>query len=217
MNIQTLWEGQKFPNCDTCKKECQGHLDYDNICSNLNYLKEYAEKNYEKNKESFIELKKLMGNKIPTIYSFGCGLGLDYVGAVEVFGEKVKYYGIDECDWAIKKTDAYKNFKPTLPQTSKFDVGTFLLNGRQNNLVICFFNSLFTISNNTKLDEVLLKALQNQDEFYIVCDYTINSNYHMPKEEQDFINNLIKRLRGKFKFKSIDILEGKGIIIYGDR
>lgn len=184
---------------------------------NLNYLKEYAEKNYEKNKESFVELKKVMGNKMPAIFSFGCGLGLDYIGAVEVFGEKVKYYGIDECDWAIKKTEAYKNFKPKLPKTRKFHVGSFLLNGRQTNLVVCFFNSLFTISNNTNLDKILLKALQNQDEFYIVCDYTINSNYHMPKEEKDFIDSLIKKLHGQFRFKNIDILDGKGIIIYGVR
>ena len=38
--------------------------------------------------------------KVPTIYSFGCGLGLDYVGAVEVFGERVKYYGIDDLEEA---------------------------------------------------------------------------------------------------------------------
>ena len=56
MKIDKLWEGYKFPSCEKCKKDCAGHLDYDNLCSNLNYLKEYAEKNFEKNKESFIEL-----------------------------------------------------------------------------------------------------------------------------------------------------------------
>lgn len=57
-----------------------------------------------------------------------CGIGLDYIGAIEVFAEKIKYYGIDECEWAIaKKTGAYKNFSPKLPKTIKFDVGTFSL------------------------------------------------------------------------------------------
>lgn len=48
MKFDSLWNGYKFPSCDTCKKDCQGHLDYGNLCSNLNYLKDYAEANYEK-------------------------------------------------------------------------------------------------------------------------------------------------------------------------
>ena len=35
-----------------------------------------------------IELKKVIGKKIPTIFSFGCGIGLDYIGAKDVFGEE---------------------------------------------------------------------------------------------------------------------------------
>ena len=60
-------------------------------------------------------------------------------------------------------------------------------------------------------------ALQDKNNFYIVCDYTINSNYHMPKEEQDFINKLLKKISGQFKFKRFEILGGDGIIIYGER
>ena len=52
MKIEELWEGYRFPKCENCKKDCAGHLDYNNLCSNLNYLKEYAQKNYDKNKES---------------------------------------------------------------------------------------------------------------------------------------------------------------------
>ena len=216
MKIEKLWENYKFPSCEHCKKDCAGHLDYDNLCSNLNYLKEYAEKNYEKNKESFAELKKHIGSKTPTIFSFGCGLGLDYIGASEVF-ENVKYWGVDDCDWAIKKTDAYKNFEPKLPKTIKYDVGAYILQGKQQNLVVCFFNSLFTISNNSNLEKELVEALQHQDSFYLICDYTINSNYHMPKEEQEFIDKLINKLKPVFKFKKFDILDGRGIIIYGVR
>lgn len=139
MKISKLWEEYKFPQCEQCKKDCAGHLKYDNLCLNLNYLQEYGEKNYIKNKESFVELKNIMVNKIPTIFSFGCGIGLDCIGANEVFGNDIKYYGIDECEWAVKKTDNYKNFSPKLPKTIKFDVGTFLLNGSQDNLVLCFF------------------------------------------------------------------------------
>jgi hypothetical protein len=28
-------------------------------------------------------------NQKPSIFSFGCGLGLDYLGAIESFGERV--------------------------------------------------------------------------------------------------------------------------------
>ncbi len=59
--------------------------------------------------------------------------------------------------------------------------------------------------------------MQNKRNFYIICDYTINSNYHMPKEEQDFINKLLRRLTGQFKFKRFEILGGDGIIICGER
>lgn len=110
------------------------------------------------------------------------------------------------------KTDNYKNFSPKLPKTIKFD-GTFLLNGSQDNLVLCFFNSLFTISENTDLDKLLITALKNQDEFYFVCDYTINSNFHMVAVEQEFIDNLIKKLKQHLKTKRYETLDGKGIII----
>lgn len=213
MNIDVLWKNYKFPNCENCKKDCAGHLDYDNLCSNLNYLYEYGEKNFTKNKDSFLELKKIIGAVSPTIFSFGCGIGLDYLGAIEVFGEKIKYYGIDECDWAIAKTSGYKNFDPKLPKTIKFDVGTFLLGGNYDNLVLCFFNSLFTISENTDLEKRLLETLKNKDKFYFVCDYTINSNFHMPTVEQHFIDRLIRKLRTDFSFNRFEILDGKGIIV----
>lgn len=217
MDIKSLWKDYKFPNCETCSHNCQGRLDYDNLCSNLNYLKEYGEENYIKNKESFNELKNIMCNKMPTIFSYGCGLGLDFVCATEIFGNNIKYYGIDDINWAIKETDNYKNFEPKLPKTIKFDVGNFLLDGIHENLVICFFNSLFTISNNSELDKILFNALKSKNDFYIVCDYTINSNFHMPKEEQDFLNKLENKLKPKFYFKHFDILDGRGIIISGKR
>lgn len=195
------------------QKKCQGHLAYENLCSNLNYLQEYAEKNYEKNKESFVELKKLTGSVKPNIFSFGCGLGLDYIGAKEIF-DVLNYYGIDECDWAIKKTNSYKNFEPKLPKTIKYEDGMFMLTATRKNAVICFFNSLFTISNNTNLKKDLINALENKRNFYLICDYTINNNYHIPSEEQEFITVLEKELRKTFKFKHFEILDGKGIIIY---
>lgn len=213
MNVDVLWKNYRFPNCENCKKDCAGHLDYDNLCSNLNYLYEYGKKNFTKNKDSFLELKKIIGDMSPTIFSFGCGIGLDYIGAIEVFGEKIIYYGIDECDWAIAKTSAYKNFSPKLPKTIKFDVGTFLLGGNYDNLVLCFFNSLFTISENTDLEKRLLETLKNKDKFYFVCDYTINSNFHMPTVEQHFIDRLIRKLRTNFSFNRFEILDGKGIIV----
>ena len=217
MEIKKLQEGFKYPKCENCKKDCQGHLDYDNLCSNINYLKEYGEKNYKKNKESFIELKKIIGKIKPNIFSFGCGLGLDYVGAKEVF-DGLNYYGIEECDWSIKKTDNYKNFEFKLPKTFKFDDGMFMLTAIKDNAVLCFFNSLFTISNNTvDLKEQLISALQNKQNFYILCDYTINYNYHMPKEEQDFLKSLLRKFSDSFEFKCYEILDGRGIMIAGSK
>lgn len=84
-------------------------------------------------------------------------------------------------------------------------------------LFYVFFNSLFTISQNTDLDKLLITALKNQDEFYLVCDYTINSNFHMVAVEQEFIDNLIKKLKQYFKIKRYEILDGKGIIIKAKR
>lgn len=217
MDINNLLKGYKFAKCESCKKECSGHLDYGNLCSNLNYLEEYGERNYLKNRNSFFELKKLMFNEMPTIFSFGCGLGLDYIGAKEVFGNNLKYYGIEECDWAITKTDNYKTFVPKLPQTISFEVGSFILSGIHNNTVLCFFNSLFTISENTDLSTVLFEVLQNREKFYILCDFTINSNYRMPTVERKFIENLMLKLKSKFSFNCLNILDGAGIIVVANK
>ncbi len=165
MNIENLWECYKFPRCENCQKDCKGHLDYQNLCANLNYLKEYGEKNYEKNKESFEELKKILGNRKPNIFSFGCGLGLDCVAANEVFEKGYKYYGIDNSDWKIKETENYKNFEPHLPKTMKYDDGIFFLNIFSEDIVLCFFNSLFTISNNSDLLKDLVNVLQKKEKF----------------------------------------------------
>lgn len=77
---------------------------------------------------------------------------------------------------------------------------------------MCFFNSLFTISENTNLDKILITALKNQDEFYLICNYAINSNFHVSAVEHSFIDNLIRKLKPYFKIKHFEILDGKGII-----
>ena len=46
------------------------------------------------------------------------------------------------------------------------------------------------------------------------CDYTINNNYHMPKEEMDFLKSLRRKLNS-FHYNSFEILDGKGIILSG--
>ena len=219
MKIETIWQGIKTNKCENCNKECNGKLKYDDLCANVNYLKEYGEKNYEKNRETFEELKKIMGDDRPSIFSFGCGIGLDYLGAVENFGEKITYYPIEETRWAIMDTDNYKNFIPKLPKRiTKFNEGMTLLSMTPNNAVVCFFNSLFTISKNTpNLKNRLISALQSKSNFYFVCDYTVNNNFHMPTVENEFIDGLLKDLKTKFTFKKFDILGGKGIILQGKR
>ena len=39
----------------------------------------------------------------------------------------------------------------------------------------------------------------------------------MVKEEKDFINKLVSKLRATFEFKFFDILEGRGIIVIGTK
>jgi hypothetical protein len=217
--IEKLWSGYNFNNCDDCDNEgCKGRLDYDNLCSNLNYLKQYGQKNYEKNAETFAELKKLMQVEKPTIFSFGAGIALDYIGAVENFGEVVAYLPVEECEWAITKTDAYQSFEPPLPKNQfGFIDGMTLLKMVRKNAVICFFNSLFTISENTDLKEKLVSALSGKENFYFVCNYTMNSSFHLPSTEMKFIDSLIRKLRDTFSFKRHEVLGGDGVIIKGER
>ncbi len=219
MKIEKLWTGLDYPKCDNCEQECKGHLDYKNLCSNVNYLREYGEKNLNKNKESFGELKKVIGDAKPSIFSFGCGIGLDCIAAKEVFGDNIKYYGIEKCNWAIKKTENCQNFEPVLPQTFNYVDGLFLLTSvSSNDVVLCFFNSLYSISQNERnLCEQFVKALQNKKSFYILCDYTVNSTYHIPRLENDLIECILKKLSPKFTFKRLPILDGKGTIVVATR
>lgn len=217
MEIEKLWKGIKVGDCEICKnKECKGHLEYNNLCANAKYLREYGEKNFEKNRETFVELKKIFGDEEPAVFSFGCGLGLDYLGANEVFADKGLYYPIEECEWAITNTENYKNFKPELPKKIlKYKDGILLLSMTPKNAVVCFFNSLFTISNNADLKNELILALENKENFYFVCNFTVNNNFHLPTVENDFIDDLVKQLKSNFVIKKFDILGGKGIIITG--
>lgn len=96
MEIKNLWGKYKFPNCDTCKKDC-GKYKYNNLCSNLNYLKNYGEEYYNRMKESFEELSKITKNKV-IIFSFGCGPSLDYLASKEIFQSDFSYFGVDECE-----------------------------------------------------------------------------------------------------------------------
>ncbi len=64
MEISKLWEGYKFPKCEQCKKDCAGHLKYDNLCSNLNHLQEYGEKIMLKTKKVLLNLKRLWEIKV---------------------------------------------------------------------------------------------------------------------------------------------------------
>ena len=219
-SLEKLWEGFKANECENCTNNaCEGRLNYDDLCSNINYLRKYGKQNYEKNRETFYELKKLIGNEKPAIFSFGCGLGLDFLGAVEVFGDNGIYYPIDENRWAIVNTDNYRNFKPKLPKkTMSLEEGIMLLSVTSQNAVICFFNSLFAISKNTQnLNRKLITALQSKKNFFFVCNYTMNSNLFMPSTELEFIDKLLNELKYKYSFKKLEILSGKGIIISGER
>ena len=217
--IEKLWSGYNFSDCDDCNNEgCKGRLDYDNLCSNLNYLKKYGQKNYEKNAETFAELKRIMQGEQPTIFLFGAGIALDYIGAVANFGSAVSYLPVEECAWAITQTDAYQDFEPPLPKGNLgFRDGMALLKMIKKNAVICFFNSLFTISENTDLKEKLVSALSGKTNFYFVINYTMNSSFHLPSTEMKFIDSLIRRMRSAFRFKRYEVLGGNGVIIKGEK
>ena len=147
MDINGLWKCFKFSNCDKCKEDC-GKYDYNNLCSNLNYLKNYGQEYFDRTKESFFELRNIIDFK-PSIFSFGCGCSLDYLAAKEVFENDFGYFNIDECEWAIKNTDVYKNLDNNMPKENlSFDEGKRFLHLAVSNVVICLFNSLNDIMNN---------------------------------------------------------------------
>ena len=160
-----------------------------------------------------------MGDERPNVFSFGCGLALDYVGAVEHFGKNGVCYPIDECNWAIKKTENFKNFDPELPAKNlSFKEGMMLLDMTPKNAVVCFFHSLFTISRNTsELMTKLTSALRNKNNFYFVCNFTINHQFHMVVEERKFISEFSANLKDTFTLKHFNILGDRGIIISGKR
>lgn len=60
MKLETLWKNYKIPNCEKCKKDCSGALNYDSLCSNLNYLRNYAENNYEKKQRKLYFFQRLV-------------------------------------------------------------------------------------------------------------------------------------------------------------
>ncbi len=149
MNVEILWKDYKFPSCEKCKKNC-GKYEYNNLCSNLNYLKDYGQEYFDRMKESFEELNKLNNNKL-TIFSFGCGCNLDYMASMEVY-ENMSYIGVDNTQWSIKETRAYKNlFCDENNNNFNYNEGIKLLSIVHGNVVVCFFNSLNDILQNKKI------------------------------------------------------------------
>ena len=217
MDIKSLWKSYKFPNCDKCKEEC-GKYDYDNLCSNLNYLKNYGQEYFDRMKESFIELKNLIDFK-PSIFSFGCGCSLDYLAAKEVFENDFGYFNIDECEWAIKNTEAYKNLDDNMPKENLFfDEGKRFLHLAVSNIVICLFNSLNDIMNNKEnLLGEFFECLHQKQNFCVVCNHTRGGNHVLAWNEECFLEDLCKKLRKYFNIKKLKILGGEGIIISGKR
>ena len=217
MNIEVLWKDYKFPSCDTCKKNC-GKYEYDNLCSNLNYLKNYGQEYFDRMKESLEELSKLNNNKL-TIFSFGCGCNLDYIAGIEVFKNNLSYIGVDKTEWAIKDTKAYKNLLNNETKNNfKYGEGVKLLSVVPSNAVVCFFNSLNDILQNTKeLKEDLLNSLERKSNFYIVCNYTRGGNHVIAWNEECFLKSLVNKLKNRFSIKQLGILGGEGIIISGNR
>lgn len=217
MKIENLWKNYKFPNCENCKRDC-GKYEYDNLCSNLNYLKNYGDEYYERMKESFAELAKVIKDKI-VVFSFGCGCSLDYLAGKEIFENNFSYFGVDECEWAVKDTSAYKNLDEYMPKKNlNYYEGLRLLSIVPNNAVICFFNSLNDIMNNKKdLKKDLLETMSIKTNFQIICNYTRGGNHTLAWNEECFLKDLCKNLRSKFQIKQLEILNGEGIIISGTR
>ena len=178
----------------------------------------YGKPNYEQNRETFAELKKIMSGQSSAIFSFGCGIGLDSLAVKESFGENVVYHAIDEYKWAIADTSNYKNFEPKLPKRfMKFKDGISLLHMTPKSVVICFFHSLYSIKKTTDLKEELLSALIAKNNFYFVCNFTINNHFGPTLNERDFIDDLVAELSKIFAIKQFDILNDRGIIIQGKR
>jgi hypothetical protein len=210
--IEKLTKGIKVAPCESC-------FEYDNLDSNVNYLENYGQQYYDRMAASFAELKKITGNKRPHILSFGCGCCLDYIACKENFGDNFSYTPIDKCEWAIMQTEQYKNLTSGMPKKSlSFNDGIMLLQMIPDNAAICFFNSLNDILNDKPNSQTTLASvLSTKSNFYLVCNFTVTSNFTLAMTEQNFIDELLKELNTKFVFKKFDILGGKGILIQGQK
>ena len=84
--------------------------------------------------------------------------------------------------------------------------------------VVCFFNSLNDILQNTKnLKEDLVDSLERKSNFYIVCNYTRGGNHTFAWNEECFLKSLCNKLKDRFSIKQLEILSGEGIIISGSK
>lgn len=87
-----------------------------------------------------------------------------------------------------------------------------------SNVVVCFFNSLNDILQNTKeLKSDLVESLERKSNFYIVCNYTRGGNHTLAWNKKCFLKFLCNKLMGKFSIKQLEILKGEGIIISGNK
>lgn len=217
MEIKKMWTNFKHPSCDKCTKDC-GRYQYDNLCSNINYLRNYGQEYYERMERSFKELKKLCVDKL-IVYSFGCGCSLDYLAAKQVFGEQITYFNVDECEWAIKQTKEYKQMDKKMPKDNlHFEEGCQLLKLTLDSSVVCFFNSLSDILTNQKnAKNDFISALGHRQIFYILCNFTRGGNHTLAWREECFLEDLCKELSKNYHTKRFEILGGEGIIISGER
>ena len=153
--IEKLWEAQ-----GKMEESENGCFSYGDLKSNYDYLQNYGRQYYEQARKTFEAFKKVVGDKRVSLSSFGCGPCLDYLAAREYLGENFQYHAINECEWPIKKTAAYKSFVPAMPKgNSKYDGGLFLLTATPDNTAVCFFNSLNDIIANKNVKEDLIPIL----------------------------------------------------------
>ena len=158
-----------YPNCMTCIHKRKNCATFKKIAQNRENLKEFVFKRRGRAKECYAELKKILGESSPNLFSFGCGLGIDYMGARAVFRHDMNYFGIENSPPDLKGSKACVTLKPYLPLTLNSQAGLRILEVIKENCVICFFNSFLNVlgwEDSVKI----FGLLEGKDEFHILID-----------------------------------------------
>lgn len=202
-----------FPNCESCDRKRENCNIFKKFSVNIKNFKQFLENRRERTKEGYRVLKKMLGNKKPNIFSFGCGVGADYLGANEIFNNDFNYFGIDDSCHIFRETKAFKAID-FLPNIFSVNSGIFLLEEQSGFSVVCFFNSLSDMIKQNNQYEKIFSILTNKNEFIIIFEEVELKNSSVGFK---FLEEFSYKNRNEFEIEVVDFLVNEGIAIHFKR